>query len=153
MSSHEFAKLNRKALFMHFERERQEWLEAGMNEADIFLMHFGEDGESGDYAVWLAERKHIRPDHKYCPGTPLAIDTVDPNGAWISSGRNGMDEVESQIDITIALSTLTDLQRFSFVEICLNGRAYRDVATERGKSLGTISDAVRAAKEKLKKYF
>jgi DNA-directed RNA polymerase specialized sigma24 family protein len=61
--------------------------------------------------------------------------------------------VEFEIDLEAALNTLTGLQRYCFVEICLNGRTYREIADERGKSLGTVTDAVRAAKEKIKKFF
>jgi hypothetical protein len=76
----------------HLESERRELLAAGMSEADIYRLHFGaehEHGRGGDYGVWLAERKHFRPDHKYSPGVPVAIDTVDPDSARISGGRSG----------------------------------------------------------------
>ena len=103
--------------------------------------------------VWLNERKHTRSDRKYAPGTPVAIDAVDPESVWISGGRGGLDDAEFSIDLEAALLKLTELQRFCFVEICIRDRAYRDVAAERGKSLGTITDAIQSAKEKLKKYF
>lgn len=156
MYNPDFRKLSRKELLEHFERERQEWLNAGMSEADIFRIHFGEeneDGRGGDYRMWLDERKHVRPDHTYAPGIPVAIDTVDPNGAWISDGRSGLDEVEFNIDFESALSKLTELQRFCFIEICVRNRTYREIAAERKKSLGTITDAVFTAKKKLKNFF
>ena len=165
MANRDFVKLSKKELLEHFENERQEWLALGMSEAVIFRVHFGDldsDGKlirpkdgsyGGDYLLWLAERKHTRPDHKYAPGTPVAIDTVDPDGAWISSGRGGIDDAEFNVDLEAALSTLTELQRFCFVEVCINDRTYRSVAAERGKSVGTVSDAVRAAKEKMKNFF
>ena len=40
MYNYEDAK-SRKALFALFDKERQEWLDAGMSEADIFKIHFG----------------------------------------------------------------------------------------------------------------
>lgn len=47
----DFTKLSRKSLMKHFECERQEWLIFGMSEADIFRIHFGDDGKGGDYAI------------------------------------------------------------------------------------------------------
>ena len=153
MSTHDFTKLSKEALLTHFEQERQECLEAGMDEAAIFRMHFGEDGNGGDYATWLAERKQIRPDHKYCPGRPVAIETVDQAGALINDSRDVIGEVESQIDAEAALSTLTDLQRFCFVEVELNGRTQQSVAAELSKSRETVKYAIGAARKNLKKYF
>ena len=156
MDNPNFTKFSRKQLMEHFERERQEWLKAGMSDAAIFRIHFGdesENGRGGDYRLWLDERKHTRPDHKYSPGTPVAIDAVDPDGAWISGGHGGLDDVEFDIDFEAAMASLTDLQRFCFIEICIKDRKYRDVATERSKSLGTITEAIKSAKNKLKKYF
>ncbi|MCL2188189.1 MAG: hypothetical protein FWC16_10465 [Defluviitaleaceae bacterium] len=92
MNHTDFIKLSREQLLEHFEQERQAWLKAGMSEADIFRIHFGEESENGrggDYRVWLNERKQTRPDRKYAPGTPVAIDAVDPDGAWISGERGG----------------------------------------------------------------
>jgi hypothetical protein len=153
MNDHDFTKLSRKALFIALERERQSWLEAGMSEADIFRIHFGDCGKGGDYGVWLAERKHIRTDHKYCPGAPLSLEKADPEGVWIPDRRNELGDIETQIDVANALGTLTELQRFCFIEICLNGRSYRDVAYECGRHFTTIAGTVKAAKEKIKKYF
>jgi hypothetical protein len=156
MSNQDFKRLSRKQLMEHFDREREEWLSAGMSEADIYRVHFGEEtenGRGGDYRVWLDERKHIRPDRKYAPGTPVAIDTVDPDGAWISGGRGGLDEAEFNIDFEAAISSLTELQRFCFVEVALNDRTQESVAVEIGKSRETVKYALGAAKKNLKKYF
>ena len=156
MVNPDLKKLSRKQLIAHFEQERQEWLDAGMNEADIFCIHFGnkeENGRGGDYRVWLDERKHIRPDHKYAFGIPASINEIDPDGVWISNGHQELDDVETQTDFERALSTLTELQRYSIIEICLKERTYRDVARECGKHYTTIAEAVKAAKEKIKKYF
>ena len=156
MNNTDITKLSRKQLMEHFEQERQEWLSAGMNEADIFRIHFGEENENGrggDYRVWLDERKRVRPDHKYAPGTPVAIDTVDPDGAWINGGMGGIDESEFNIDLEAALSTLTELQRKSFVEVRLNERTQAEVAEELGVSRESIKQAIAGALKKLKKYF
>ena len=147
----DITKLRRKELLTHFECERRLWLDAGMSEAAIFLVHFGENGRGGDYAVWLAERKHTRNDHKYAPGIPVAIDMIDPDCAWISSGRNTMDEVEFKIDMEAALSTLTDLQRRSFCGVRLDGRTQKDVADELGISRDSVKQAIEGAIKKLMK--
>jgi hypothetical protein len=156
MNNTDFTKLSRKQLMEQFETERQEWLAAGMSEADIHLVHFGEEnekGRGGDYRVWLNERKHTRPDHKYAPGTPAAIDAVDPDSAWISGGRGGLDEAEFNIDFEAALLSLTELQRFCFVEVEMNGRTQQSVADEIGKTRVNVQYALGAAKKNLKKYF
>jgi hypothetical protein len=164
MNNHNFANLSKKALLEAFKQERQEMLAAGMSEADIFRIHFGEmdehgklrrpqDGSYSDYHAWLDERKHTRPDHKYAPGVPIAIDAVDPDGAWLGDGRNGLDEVEFNIDLKTAMDRLTAFQRFCFVEVCLKDRKYTDVAESCGKHHSTIQESVKAAKEKLKRFF
>ena len=156
MDYSDYAKLSRKALIEIFEQERQEWLEAGMSDEDIYRIHFGEEdekGHGGDYGIWLAERRRVRPDHKYAPGTPVAIDAVDPDGAWVSGGHGGLDAVEFQTDFESALSKLTEIQRFCFVEVCMKDRAYTEVAKRCGKHHSTVQEAVRAAKKKLKNLF
>ena len=156
MISTDFNKLSREQLMLHFEQERQEWLSAGMSEADISRIHFGtdeENGRGGDYRIWLDERKHTRPDRKYAPGTPVAIDAVDPNSAWISDGRGGLDDAEFGIDLDAALRLLTDLQRVSFVEVRLNGRTQSDVADELNVSRESVKQAINGALKKLKKIF
>ena len=156
MNNTDFTKLSRKQLMEHFECERQEWLAAGMSEGDIFRIHFGEEDENGlggDYRIWLDERKHTRPDRKYAPGAPIAIDAVDPSGAWISGGRSGLDDAEFGIDLDSALLLLTDLQRVCFVEVKLNGRTQSDIADELGISRESVKQAINGALKKLKKYF
>ena len=156
MNATDITKLSRKQLFDYFEQERQEWLTAGISEAVIYRIHFGEPGENGrggDYRMWLNERRHTRPDHKYAPGTAVAIDTVDPDGAWISGGRGGLDEVEYDIDLERAMSMLTDLQRASFVGVRLKGRTQAAVAHELGVSRESVKQAVEGALKKLRKFF
>ena len=165
MTNPDLVRLSRKALLEHFEQERLEWLAAGMNEAAIFRIHFGDidvnckliipkDGSfGGDYLSWLAERKHIRPDHKYAPGTPIAIDTVDPEGTWINTDCSGLDDIEFNIDLEAVLSTLTELQRVSFIEVRLHGQTQADVARILNVSRESVKQAIRGALKKLKKYF
>jgi hypothetical protein len=98
MNNADYTKLSRKRLLEQFEQERWEWFDAGMSEADVYRVHFGEEyenGKGGDYAVWLAERRRARVDQKYATGVPVADDTVDPDGARISGGRGGLDDAVS----------------------------------------------------------
>ena len=156
MVNHDYANLSRKALLAQLEIERQQWLAAGMDEADIFRIHFGdedENGRGGDYGVWLSERKFIRTDHKYCPGAPLSIDAADPDGAWISGGRGELDNVEFGIDFDSALSKLTEAQRFCFIEVALNGRTQQSVADDLKVTQQMVDKHLRAAGKKLKIFF
>ena len=153
MHTENYTNHNRKTLFAALEAERQAWLSNGMSKAAIFYIHFGVDGKGGDYRVWLSERKHGRADHKYAPGTPVAIDAVDPENAWISSGRGGLDDADVQIDLANALAALTELQRFCFVEVIIKTRTQQAVAVEIGKTRENVKYALNAAKQNLKKYF
>ena len=156
MINHDYANLSRKALIEQLEQERQEWLEAGMDEASIFRIHFGEDednGKGGDYGTWLSERKHIRGDHKYCPGIPLSIEEADPDGSWICDPRNNLFELETHLDFDGALSKLTELQRYCFVEVAINGRIQQSVADELGIKQQVVDRHIKAAQKKLKIFF
>jgi RNA polymerase sigma factor (sigma-70 family) len=156
MNNPDYAKLSRKQLLEQMEIERQEWLALGMTEADVYRMHFGEEhegGKGGDYAVWLSERRHTRSDRKYAPGTPVAIDTADPDGVWIHDRRSSPDAVEFNVDLEAALSTLTELQRFCFVEVAVNDRTQQSVADELQIAQQTVDRHIRAAKKKLQKIF
>jgi DNA-binding CsgD family transcriptional regulator len=140
----------------YLERERQEWLAAGMTEAEIYEIHFGkpdEDGRGGDYGVWLTERKHYRGDHKYAPGVPVAIDTVDPESARIADGQEAINEVAFQIDLEAAMLNLTPLQRRYFTMVRLDEYSVSEAARLDGKDESTVREAIKAAEKKLKKYF
>jgi RNA polymerase sigma factor (sigma-70 family) len=153
MNNSEYTKFSHKELLKHLENERREWIKSGMSESDVYRIHFGEENENGrggDYRVWLNERSHTRADHKYAPGTPVAIDAVDPNGAWISSG---LDDIEFSIDLDFALSKLTEPQRFCFVEVVQNMRTQQSVADELQIAQQTVDKHIKAAKKKLQRFF
>ena len=148
--------LKQSAFRAFLENERREWLAAGMSEADIHRIHFGaehENGRGGDYGVWLSERKHCRPDRKYAPGVPVAIDTVDPDNTWIGGGKGGLDEVEVNADLDAALETLTELQLFCFVGVFLNDETETMVAARLKITQQMVDKHIRAAKKKLQKFF
>jgi len=152
MYNYEDAK-SRKALFALFDKERQEWLDAGMSEADIFKIHFGDDGKGGDYAVWLSERKQKRPDHKYAPGTPWSIEILNCEGEWFrdNAADDLMLNAEAAADIESALSRLTELQMKCFKKVRLDGRTQADVADELGVSRESVKQAIEGALKKLRK--
>lgn len=156
MDNHDFAKLNRAALLTLFEQERQEWLDAGMSEADIHRIHFGEDsadGRGGDYGVWLSERKHTRSDHKYAPGTPAVIDTVDPDNAWISDSRDYFGETETRLDIESALATLPSAQSELVRAVVLGGLTPAEYARDKHINKSVVSRTLGRARKKIKKFF
>ena len=156
MDNLDFTKLNRKQLIQHFEHERQIMLKAGMSEADIFRIHFGQEHESGrggDYRMWLNERKHIRPDHKYAPGSPVSFETADSFGSLIGSDCAGLSEVEINYDLNAALAKLTPLQRSCFIESKLNGMTQQEIADKLGVSQQCVLKHINAAKKKLQKVF
>ena len=152
MLDHNFINLSRKKLFKAFDKERQEWLNAGMNEADIFRIHFGDDGTSGDYKVWLDERKYNRADHKYCPGTPISLNEVFESNE-IKDHRTYIEDVEVNIDLENALKTLTPQQRYCFIEVAIYGKLQESVANDLSILQSGVSRRIKLAKRNLKKYF
>jgi len=155
VKSIDITKLSKRQLIKHFEQERQEWLTLGMSEAHIFYIHFGclnENGWGGDYRVWLDEQKHIRSNHKYCPGSPLIIHELDTEGIWIADTRDDITEAEIQIDINNALNNLTELQRFCFVEVILFERTQQSVALEIKIKQPNVHKHIKAAMKKLQSY-
>lgn len=107
----------------------------------------------GDYRTWLDERSHTRTDHKYSPGMPITIEKADPYGELISCGDDGVGDAEFQIDLEVALSTLTDLQRKCFIEVRIKRRTQAEVANEIGVSRDSVKQAIEGAVKKLKKIF
>ena len=156
MANLNYTGIDRVELARLFEQERREWFGAGMSEADIYRMHFGDEcdnGRGGDYRVWLWECARVRANRKYAPGAPVSLEEADPDGEWISAGRGALDDVDFDADLEAAMSMLTALQRTSFVEVRLNGRTQADVATELCVSRESVKQAIDGALKKLRKYF
>lgn len=97
------------------------------------------------------DRKHNRP-HKYT-GFPVSLDEVSENGEEAANPTDEIAEIESAMVTEQAMETLTKLQRYCFVEVCINGRTQQSVADEIGKSRENVKYAIDAAKKNLKKYF
>ena len=162
MTNTNYTKKSRAAFFAHLEQERREMLSAGMSEADIFRIHFGEfdekgnirkDSYSGDYAVWLSERKHIRSDRKYARGTPQSLDAMIQEDCEPAEAFNCIADTDEKIDAEYTLNILTEFQKRCFVEVRLNGKTQSEVALELGVSRESVKQAVLGAVKKLKKYF
>jgi DNA-directed RNA polymerase specialized sigma24 family protein len=86
-------------------------------------------------------------------GAQASIHEVDPDGDRIVGDDGGLSDVEFQIDLALALSTLTQMQRICFVEVEINGRTQRSVANGLGITQQAVNRHLRAAKQKLKIFF
>jgi hypothetical protein len=165
----------KSTLHREIEQERQAWLKAGMSEADIFRIHYGDDNGSGitsgddeeyvypgDYAIWLKERSHTRDDYKYIGKRVFLDDNMsDDNSEFdiltfsdtIGKLCDEMVNIPIKIDFERAFAKLTDKQKYYFTEVCLNGRTLKDVAAECGRHHSVVDDGVKLARKNLQKYF
>ena len=148
-------KLRRKELLTFFDCERLSWLEAGMSEAAIFQIHFGEDGKGGDYSMWLVEHKHKRSDHKYAPGYPISLDDIKFEGVWFQdhSAADLLLSVEVEADIVAMLQILTPKQRALLEALIFDGITCADFAQAHGLDKSTVARNLERARKALKKYF
>jgi RNA polymerase sigma factor (sigma-70 family) len=150
----DITKLTHRQVLDHFEKERHEWLSIGMNEADIYRIHFGEENENGrggDYRIWLDERRHTRSDHKYALGTPISFECLACDE--YADSRDEIECVEFYANLENALRMLTDLQRKYFVLVFVKGYSYSEIATVEGKNRSTIFRLVESAVKKIKPSF
>jgi len=93
-----------------------------------------------------SNRKHSRRH-------PISLENSEYEGAWFEDKADPIGDIEAAIDAEQSLGSLTELQRFCFTEVCLNGRTQRDVAAELGKSKFAVTQAIDGARKKLKKDF
>ena len=98
-------------------------------------------------------RKHTRPDHKYTPGQPLSLDSLQYEGEWQEDRCDKIGEVELTADLEQALRSLTELQRRYFILNRLQGFTCAEIARREGKQKMTVLEIVKAAEIKLRKYF
>jgi len=117
------------------------------------------DPENAPEVILFSEENYSKHEgrsmyrrHKYT-GDYVSLEYLAANGEEVPDSRDGFAELEASRFAGQALATLTELQRFCFVEVCLQGRTQEDVAEELGKSRRTVRDAIEAARKKLKKYF
>ena len=115
---------------------------------------------SGEWAAILAaedkaelnnERRHRRYDHKYAPGEPLSIQSLQYEGEWIADADEGIRMVEASADLDRALMALTELQRRYFTMNRLEGYSYTEIARLEGKNESTVRRLTESAAERVKK--
>jgi len=100
-----------------------------------------------------ANRRHIRNDHKYAPGTPISLNTVDESAEIPCKPRNIPDMAGIINDLRTALERLTHMQRFCFIETELGGRTQQSVADELGIAQKNVNKHIKAARKKIKIFF
>ena len=160
----DFTKLGKKAFLAFLEKERQEMLAAGMSEADIQRLHFGEldengkplkDGHPGDYAMWQAERKHKRPDHKYACGAPLSLESLEYEGTWVKddTAEKSMMDVDRTLSIEAMLQTLSPKQSVLARALVFGGITAAEYACDNKISKAAVSQTLVLVRKKLKKFF
>jgi DNA-directed RNA polymerase specialized sigma24 family protein len=100
-----------------------------------------------------ADRCHSRGDHKYAPGTPVSLYSLQCDGKEILCQRGCNKLTELSIDLFYALNTLSKLQKQYYVMFHIFGYKYAEIARLEGKHKTTISEIIKAAEEKIKKFF
>ena len=106
-----------------------------------------------DTAETNANRKHTRSDHKYAPGKPISLETLDCNGEWFSDNSESIKNMEFSMDLEQAMAKLTKLQRRYVTEVLINGHSYAELARQDNISEAAIRKHVKLAVPKIKKYF
>ena len=91
-------------------------------------------------------RKHSR---RY----PISLENCEYDGEWFKDKNDLINDTETAIQWEQASASLTELQRLCFVEVCLNGKTHRQLATEIGITHQVVSRHIETARKKLKKYF
>jgi RNA polymerase sigma factor (sigma-70 family) len=100
-----------------------------------------------------ANRRHTRPDHKYAPGAPVSLDSLEYDGDWLADQNDGIALAELSIDLERAMASLTDLQRRYVSEVYLCGCSYAELARKDSISEAAVRKHVKLAITKLKNYF
>ena len=99
------------------------------------------------------DRDEFNSERKHSRRHPISLESCRFKGDWFEDRRDPVSEVETALDIELALVTLTDLQRNCFVETRMNCRPQQEVAAMLGKSRPTIRKAAEGAAGKLKIFF
>jgi RNA polymerase sigma factor (sigma-70 family) len=151
------AKRSRKQLLDQMETERREWLEAGMSEADIYRIHFGEedeDGRGGDYRVWLSYQAIADAKRKYAPGAPLSLDAFKYEGALFidPKSEDELTNTEQTADIETALSALPPGQAKLARALIFEGITPAEYARRNGISKAAASKTLGKLQKKLESF-
>lgn len=97
------------------------------------------------------ERRHYRA-HKYT-GIPVSVEDLSGKGELVADDIDYSGNIEFEFDLERVLCSLTDLQRYCFVEVSIKGKTQMEVAKELNKSRAVVAQAIEGAKKKLKKYY
>ena len=84
---------------------------------------------------------------------PISLENCEYEGAWFENKCDPIKESETAVQWEQAKASLTELQRFCFVEVCLNGRIQQSVADELGVTQQAVDKHIRNARKKLKTFF
>ena len=109
------------------------------------LMDADNDMENND-------RSQTRPDHKYAPGAPVSIDSLQYAGDSLADKSDGIGDAECRADFENAFGSLTVLQRRYFVLARMKGYSYTEIARREGKKKETVFGIVTAAAKNIKKF-
>ena len=97
------------------------------------------------------DRKHNRPDHKYL-GQRLSIEDADPDGVWLSDGRDILSEVVVGVDKARAMSHPTERQRW-LLKMVEEGYNYTEIANIEDVDESAVRRAVERARKTFKKFY
>jgi len=109
--------------------------------------------EKADAEEVSDNRRHRRSDHKYAPGEPVSLDSLDYDGEWLTDRDDSIEATKISLDLERALALLTELQRRYFIMNHLEGYSCAEIARREGKHKVTVLDIVEAAEKKIQKYF
>ena len=99
------------------------------------------------------DNEEINSNRKHSRRHPISLDDTDYEGEWFADGYNAAADVLTKIDIEQALTSLTELQKICFVEVCLSGRSERTAAADLSITQQMVDKHVQAARKKLKNLF
>lgn len=106
-----------------------------------------------DHYEYNQNRRHIRNDHKYAPGEPVLIGDEESAEDWLLFCEDAtLKAVELNVDLEMALNTLSSMQRKYFVLNRMWGYSMREIAHSEGKSHVAILGSIARAKKKIKLF-
>jgi DNA-directed RNA polymerase specialized sigma24 family protein len=99
------------------------------------------------------DKDEFNSDRKHSRRYPISLENCEYEGEWFADKKDTATAIETNLAFEQELNSLTALQRFCFIEVCVNGRTHRDVAASLGKSKFVVTQAIEGARKKLKKLF